>query len=464
MKRSKASELTSSREWSSRQLRISTSVPLAKCQRVMSACQSQVEADGRCQRGRSGHDGPVASPVQLDGSDTTAPLTGRLPRFRWVVLGLATVMQLGLSLPQQTPAAIGPILTSTLHLSRTELGLLTSAIWGGMLLGMLPAGILADRYGERWITGAGSLVVAAVLLLAAQTNSFLPLFLLLWPAAIAAAGGSPGGTRALTSWFPREERGLAMGVRQTGVTAAGILVAVTLPAIATAHGWQNAFRVVAVGVVVLVAVFVVGYREPPSRAAAPPVPLRVRDLLRNRAFLLATGYGFVFMAALGSAVTYTAVSVHEGARLGLIASGLVLAVVQVGGTVGRVGWGVLSDRIGRRAPVMVLSGCIAVLSCLGAGLLVRPGAPVALLGVLFLLLGLSTMGWNALYITLAADIAPERAATIVGAGTMVNFIGLVIGTPVFGAIADAAGSYAPAWVALAGWCAIGTILATRIAE
>ena len=111
---------------------------------------------------------------------------------------------------------------------------------------------------------------------------------------------------------------------------------------------------------------------------------------------------------------------------------------------------------------MVVSGSLAVVSCLGVALLVRPGVSMLVLAPLFLLVGLSTMGWNALYITLAADLAPERAATVVGAGTMVNFLGMVIGTPIFGAIADATHSYAPAWAALAGWCALGTVVATRI--
>jgi MFS family permease len=380
------------------------------------------------------------------------------------VLALATVMQLGLSLPQQTPAAIGPTLSSSLHLTRTELGLLTSAIWGGMLLGMLPSGLLADRFGERWVVGAGGLALAAVLLLAAQTDSFLPLFLLMWPAAIAAAGGSPGGTRALSSWFPRHERGLAMGIRQTGVTAAGVAAAVTLPGVAAAYGWQNAFRVVAVAVVVLVATFVIGYREHPSVGAVAATPLRLRDLTRNRTFLVATGFGFVFMGALGATVSYTTVTLHDGAGIGVIASGLILALVQVGGTIGRVGWGLLSDRLGRRGPVLVLDGSLAVACCLAAALVVRPGVPAAVLGALFLLLGLATMGWNALYITLAAELMPDRPATIVGAGTMVNFAGMLLGTPIFGAIADGAHSYGPAWAALAVWCALGTLLATRIRE
>jgi len=382
-----------------------------------------------------------------------------------VVLALATVMQLGVSLPQQTPAAIGPVITPALHLSRAELGLLTSAIWGGMLLGMLPFGLLVDRIGERWVVGGGALAVAGVLTLAAQTNSFLPLFLLLWPAAIAASSGSPGGTRALTLWFPPRERGLAMGVRQTGVTAAGILVALTLPRLASTYGWPAAFHAVALGVVVLVAVFVIGYREPPAaRAVAAGEEFRLRDLARNRTFLAATGFGFVFMGALGSAVTYTAVTLHESAHLGVVEAGFVLALVQLGGTIGRIGWGVVSDRLGRRAPAMVLNGGLAVLVCLGAAWLVRPGVPAVVLGGLFLLVGLSTMGWNALYITLAAEVTEHRAATVVGAGTMVNFAGMLLITPVFGAVADAAHSYAPAWVALAAWCALGTVLATRIRE
>ena len=385
-----------------------------------------------------------------------------------MVLVLATVMQLGVSLPQQTPAAIGPVITPALHLSRAELGLLTSAIWGGMLLGMLPFGLLVDRIGERWVVGGGALAVAGVLTLAAQTNSFLPLFLLLWPAAIAASSGSPGGTRALTLWFPPRERGLAMGVRQTGVTAAGILVALTLPRLASTYGWPAAFHAVALGVDrrLMEASWCLGVSPVRTffRVVAAGEEFRLRDLARNRTFLAATGFGFVFMGALGSAVTYTAVTLHESAHLGVVEAGFVLALVQLGGTIGRIGWGVVSDRLGRRAPVMVLNGGLAVLVCLGAAWLVRPGVPAVVLGGLFLLVGLSTMGWNALYITLAAEVTEHRAATVVGAGTMVNFAGMLLITPVFGAVADAAHSYAPAWVALAAWCALGTVLATRIRE
>src|SRR5262249_37252861 len=80
-------------------------------------------------------------------------------------------------------------------------------------------------------------------------------------------------------------------------------------------------------------------------------------------------------------------------------------------------------------------------------------------------LGLSCMGWNALYITLSAEAVPvQNAATAVGAGTTVTFIGMFAIPPVFGVIADHAGSYVWSWLALGAWALLGTVLALAIRD
>src|SRR5262249_44784762 len=80
-------------------------------------------------------------------------------------------------------------------------------------------------------------------------------------------------------------------------------------------------------------------------------------------------------------------------------------------------------------------------------------------------LGLSCMGWNALYITLSAETVPvQNAATAVGAGTTVTFIGMFAIPPVFGVIADHAGSYVWSWLALGAWALLGTVLALAIRD
>jgi predicted MFS family arabinose efflux permease len=386
-------------------------------------------------------------------------------RFRWIVLGLATLMQLGVSLPQQTPAAIGPVLSRSLSLSRAELGLLTSAIWGGMLIGLLPFGMLVDRYGERSMLLVGGVILAGFLVLASRASSFEPLFIALVPAAAGASAASPGGTRALAAWFEPRLRGTAIGIRQTGVTGAGVLAAVTLPPIAVGFGWRAAFLTVATLAFLAIAAFAVFYREPPVESRAARAPWDLRSLMRNPVWVAATAYGWVFMGALGCVVAYLAVSLNQDAGLSPVQAGLMLAVLQVGGIAGRLGFGVLSDRLGSRGAVMALSAALAVATCLAMAAFGHGRAGTAgLVGIAFLL-GLSCMGWNALYITLTAEVVPvQNAATAVGAGTTITFTGMFAVPPIFGLIADHSGSYVWSWVALSGWALAGAVVALAIRD
>lgn len=391
---------------------------------------------------------------------------GRRPAsFRWVVLGLATAMQVGVSMPQQTPAAVGPILTHALGLSRAELGLLTSAIWGGMLLGMLPFGVLVDRYGERSMLLIGGTLLAGFLLLASRASTFQGLFLALVPAAIGAACASPGGTRALAAWFEPHLRGTAMGIRQTGVTGAGVLAAIILPPIAIAFGWQAAFVTVAAMALVGMLAFVLFYREPPADSRAVRRALDIRALARSRTWVTATAYGWVFMGSLGSVVAYLTVSLNQDAHLSPVQAGLLLAVLQVGGIAGRIGFGVLSDRLRSRGAVMRLSAALAVVACAAMAVLGHGAAGTPGLVAIAFLLGLSCLGWNALYITLSAEVVPiQHAATAVGAGTTITFIGMFAVPPVFGLIADHTGTYAWSWLALAAWSAVGVAIALLVRD
>jgi MFS family permease len=387
----------------------------------------------------------------------------RYSAYRWTVLAIATLMQVGISMPQQTPAAIGPVITRELGLTRSELGLLTSAIWGGMLLGMLVTGMLADRFGERWVIAAGGGLLGLVLLLAGQAPSFPWLFGLLLLAAFGSSSASPGGTKAIASWFPPRQRGMAMGVRQMGVTASGVIASVLLPPIAVAAHWQAAFRTVAVIALATTAVFSLFYRESPSEESRPRAEGEITQLLRNRTFIFGTAYAWVFMGVLGSAVAYLGVAMHQQIRVSPIVAGYLLAVLQLGGISGRLAWGVLSDQLGRRAPAMLVCGAITIVACLLMSF-VGGAPPFALVILLVFVLGLAAMGWNALYLTLVSDQVPiASAATGIGAGLTISFSGMFMVTPVFGLIADHAG-YPPAWLALSVWALLGTLLGLGIRE
>ena len=224
--------------------------------------------------------------------------------YRWTILLLATLVQVGVSILQQAPAALGPVLIRDLDLSRAQIGLLSSAIWGGMLLGMLPVGLLIDRHGERRLIVAGVTAMALLVLWATQLRAFVLLLILFLLASIGAASSAPGGSKAIAAWFPSSRRGGAMGIRQTGVTIGGLAAAFLLPPVAVRFRLGSRSLGLGAGVtLVTVLLFALFYRELPevvdegADSYPPRVPLG--PIVRDRGFLATTGYAFVLMGVQG---------------------------------------------------------------------------------------------------------------------------------------------------------------------
>src|ERR671916_534109 len=187
--------------------------------------------------------------------------------YRWIILLLATLVQVGVSILQQAPAALGPVLTADLELSRAQIGLLSSAIWGGMLIAMLPVGLLIDRHGERRLIMVGVTAMALLVLWATQFSTFAWLLILFLLASLGASTSAPGGSKAIAAWFPYSQRGSAMGTRQTGVSIGGLMAAFLLPPVAVRFGWEVGLELAA-GVALVAVFFALFYRELPADEGA----------------------------------------------------------------------------------------------------------------------------------------------------------------------------------------------------
>src|ERR687889_1925247 len=109
-----------------------------------------------------------------------------------------------------------------------------------MLLPLLPVGLLIDRHGERRLIMVGVTAMALLVLWATQFSTFAWLLILFLLASLGASTSAPGGSKAIAAWFPRSQRGGAMGMRQTGVTIGGLMAALLLPPVAVRVGWEGA--------------------------------------------------------------------------------------------------------------------------------------------------------------------------------------------------------------------------------
>jgi predicted MFS family arabinose efflux permease len=174
-------------------------------------------------------------------------------------------------------------------------------------------------------------------------------------------------------------------------------------------------------------------------------------VLRNRNLWLLASCTLVFAAMQTVWMSYLVLYLQGVVGLSLIAASGYLALAQFGGMMGRVSFGVLSDRAfgGRRRLPLAIAGLGSAL-CSVAIAATGPGTSRLWLTVLALVFGFVGIGWNGVQLTLLAELAGPRAAgTAVGLGLAVSSAGVTLGPPIFGHFVTLAGSYTTPWLVLA---------------
>jgi MFS family permease len=372
----------------------------------------------------------------------------------WLLLALATLSQTGMSVAQQGVAVLAVFVRHLLHLSLAEMGLLVSAMSLGVVVGQLIAGLLVDERGPRWVlmwATVSACLVAVGLSRVTQLDGWLSgLFVM----GVMLAGVPSAGTRAMFQAFPAPRRGLVMGIRQTGVPLGSALAAATLPLLVALVGLNRVWWVLAGLLLVTGGAFVL---------AMPPWPRRARPLGAVQPTSLRPALGpmavaLMLVAGQYSALTFAIPDLEIRQGWTVAAAGLALALVQVGGGMGRIGMGWVSDRLGRRAPVIVVLALLAALMSLAMALLPRAASPGILVPLLWLL-GVGGVGWNGLTLTWAGErVGEARAGRAMSWTGSAAFLGSAVYPPLFGAVVDATGHFRTAWMLLAGWLLLGAVV------
>ena len=235
-------------------------------------------------------------------------------------------------------------------------------------------------------------------------------------------------------WFPRAQRGLALGVRQTAIPLGGLVAAVALPPLAGGISLRAAFLFLAGVCFAGAAAGVAILREPEGEPGEEAHDLE-RTLRDARLWLLCVGSTFYLVAQI--AVTgFVVLFLHDERGLSPGAAAAVLAGVQVLATGLRIGAGFWSDLLGSRLVPLRLLG-LASFTTLGvAAALLR--APLAVLAPAFIVAGGFAMAWNGLSFTAAAELAGRRrsGAAIGMQQTALALAGAIV-PPVFAAVAGA---------------------------
>ena len=130
----------------------------------------------------------------------------------------------------------GAFLIPTLHTERgldlAKAGLLSSMPSLGMVATLIAWGYIVDRVGERIVLALGSALTAAAAFAAASVQSLVAVGAFLLLGGMAAASSNSASGRLVVGWFPPEQRGLVMGIRQTAQPLGVGLGALVIPRLA----------------------------------------------------------------------------------------------------------------------------------------------------------------------------------------------------------------------------------------
>jgi sugar phosphate permease len=276
-------------------------------------------------------------------------------RYRYVVLAVGFGAQAAFAASLFSFAVLSPALADRFDVGLGALGVAIAASSGGLTLTLLGWGLLTDRVGERVVVSVGLSGAALLLAVAATADSFWLLVALVTLAGMVGAAVNAATGRAVMTWFPASERGLALGIRQTAVPVGGGLGAVALPALESAFGLGAAFLALAVACGAAAAAAFLWLREAPG-FPDEPIAVHVASPLRDRR-LWQLAAGSTLLVSVQIALTgFVVLYLHEEQGLSPGAAGAVLAAINVAGAVLRIGLGRLSDRIGSRLrPLRTLS-------------------------------------------------------------------------------------------------------------
>jgi predicted MFS family arabinose efflux permease len=251
-----------------------------------------------------------------------------------------------------------------------------------------------------------------------------------------------------------------MGFAETGVGAGQVLALLGLPTLFQAIGLTRAFLAVPAAAVGLALAVALGLPSmPPAR---PTTRGSLRDLVRERDFwLLAVGVAFVGMLAQVAVLAWMPTYLRQVHAFGVVGAGLSTGIVVTGLMLFSPVFGILSDRLTARRPVMLV-GCLLALA--GFVILLATDHPwIAVAAALMISASMAAT------IPMQVVFASERFRAV-GAGTAIGLvntggqIAASLGGPLYGALLDRGLGFGAVWGLATGLGALRVLAVLGIRE
>ncbi|WP_063015187.1 MFS transporter [Nocardia nova] len=355
---------------------------------------------------------------------------------RWTMLALGVFAQSSSAVIVHGTPFLLPALTDR-GMPLATAGLLVAMPTVGLVCTLIAWGYFVDRVGERTVLVAGPVVMCVAGVAAATVTNYGILGVLLFLAGMGAASTNGASGRVIVGWFPVDQRGLAMGIRQTAQPLGVAVAAMSIPAVAAAHGFSTAILVPAAMAGVAAIGCLIGIVDPPrpaSTGAHPDNPYRGDSTLWR-----IHAVSVLLVVPQATLWTFALLWLHRDAGLSLPVAGAIVTATQILGAAGRIGAGIWSDRVASRLRplhTVAIAAVVSMAALAGAAWLHWWWAAIPILFAASVI----TVADNGLAFTAVAEIAgPYWSGRGLGIQNTGQNLASAAVAPIFGALITAAG-------------------------
>lgn len=375
-----------------------------------------------------------------------------MKQVRWLVW-LIVISQLFTAFVGRSLNPFAAYIGESFTLTNFQIGFLPTALFVGQFLATLPIGFIADKVAtHRLMLLLMSIVGIGFLLLATIDGNYFIALLFIMLAGLGYGGMHPVTNKMLVQLYPIQKIALPMGMKQMSITLGSALSSIVLIAIAEYIGWQQTVAMASL-LLLVIGIFVYmllkPYEETFRSHSTTEVSLisQLKKLMSSTPLFFSTLIALILMGIQVTFNTYLLLYLIEVKVWAVYLAGLALACSEIFGALGRVLWGVISDKFLRSNRWIVLLIIAVWLTPALYGLHIVQDRLLSFMVIATI--GFSLSGFNGVWMNLAVESVPKTLSGS-ASGYSVTFasVGVFIIPPLFGYILDQS-SYLHAGVFLA---------------
>ena len=402
--------------------------------------------------------------------------------FKWRVLLAFAFFYLFLYLGRFNFWPVAPLVKEDLALSNLEIGLINALLLWGFGFGDLFHGRLGEIYGLRLWVLLGALLTTVFNVITSFATSAVTMAIPWGIAGFVNAACWAPAISMISQWWPRRNRGLALGIVGTSAGGAMVLMWWISGYVGAEWGWRASFRYPPIIIAVLGIAFYFIVRDRPTDVGLPeyveedevsatpeainPELLKgfgpYKVMLTNTRFLMACQVKGLENVVRYGLTTWVPIYYFEEGGLSIESTVLLTVLLPFGYLFAPPMAGIISDRYlgSRRQPMIIFSCTVSAIVLVGVAL--APPVNVTLGAVLMLVGGLS-MGMSSIN-SVAVDIAGRRmSGTATGLMSAHGYAYAGAQALVFAAVLDMAGSPWPiVFIAMAATRVLSGVMISRV--